>query len=97
MTGGTTPCGDDAPVRAPHSTRLGFAHRPIFRVTTSDACAQSCAVSPDCCSEVPLIFDLDQPTGQLGGSTFGLAMTVVTPLSWLDRASAVCGTPALPA
>ena len=41
------------------------------------------------CSELPLDFDLDQPTAQLCAITLASAMTFGTPLSWLVRASAV--------
>jgi hypothetical protein len=39
-----------------------------------------CSVAPIRCSDVPMDFDLDQPTGQLSGSTLSSAMTLGTPL-----------------
>jgi len=54
MTEGTTPFGSGAPRSVPHAARLRFAQDPIiFRATSSDACAQSCACAPIHCSVVP--------------------------------------------
>jgi len=67
MTGAPPLCGGDAPVQSPTVRVYVPRTAPIiFRTTSSVACAWSCACLPDCCSEVPLGFDLDQQSSCIG-------------------------------
>jgi hypothetical protein len=70
----------------PSFTVRVYVSRTDLPFNTSEARAQYCACAPDCCSKLPLGFDLDQSIAQRCAITLATAMTPEPPLSWLGLA-----------
>jgi len=92
MTGGTTPCGDDAPVQSP--MLRAYVSRSARYLPLAAMPARSLAhVCQIVVRRCQWIFDLDQPIAQLSGSTVSTAMAaalsfVMTRVrSWLGPAA----------